>query len=373
MKEYKHILLIEFITSLCYYLYVLKNAIRTELLKEKYPTISFITATFNSGWCIENSLRSILKQDYPKDKIEILWVDGGSTDNTLELAKKYGVRVVKNKLILGDPGYAIGGEEARGDFMVFMGHDNELVQNNWIKLMLKPFVDDPETIAAFPHLDNKPTDTWLSKYVNKFTDPGNHFVYGYANNPLTFYKVYPVLKKGDGWEVYDFKPMNHPILEFEQGFMHRKIGYHRNKDTWYCGIMAVIDLIKEGKQIAYVPDASNYHATLEKGLKQFIKKHRWAADYQLDNRETFGMYKEKFGIKGRKQYLSPYRRFRMYLYPFYGISFIFPVLRAIFMYFKDGEKEWTYHPLITFISAFIIWQEAFRIKILKRNPIFDRY
>jgi len=337
------------------------------------PAISFITATFNSGWCIEESIKSILRQDYPKDKIEVLWVDGGSTDNTLELAKKYGVRVIKNELVLGDPGYAIGGENARGDFMVFMGHDNQLVQKNWIRLMLRPFLDDEEIIAAFPHLDNKKSDTWLTKYVNRFTDPGNHFVYGYANNPLTFGKVYKVIKQTKDWVVYDFKLENHPILEFEQGFMHRKKGYHRKKNTWYCGIMAVLDLIKEGKQIAYVPSASNYHATLNEGLGQFIKKHRWAIDYQLDSRETFGMYKSKFGLKGRKQYISNYRRFRMCLYPFYGISFVFPVIRAIYMYLKDGEREWIYHPFITFISAFLIWQEAIRIKIFRRNPIFDRY
>lgn len=341
--------------------------------KEKLPTVSFVTPTFNSGWCIENYLKSIKKQDYPKEKIEVLFVDGGSTDNTLEIAKKYKIRVVRNKLILGDPGFAIGGEKARGDFMVFMGHDNELVQKNWIRLMLKPLLEDKDNVAAFPHLENKESDSWLTKYVNRFTDPGNHFVYGYANNPLTFAKVYKVVKKTKDWVVFDFKIENHPILEFEQGFMIRKKGYYRDKSTWYCGILAVLDLIKEKKRITYVPTASNYHATLNKGIGQFIKKHRWAIDYNLDSRETFGMYKRSFGLKARRKYISPMRRFRMFIYPFYGISFVFPVLRAAYMYMKDGEKEWFYHPFITFISAFIIWQEAIRILILRQSPITERY
>ena len=337
------------------------------------PLVSFVTPTFNSSRYIVDNLRSILMQDYPKEKIEILWVDGGSTDNTAELAKKYKVRFIKNKYILGDPGFAVGGETAKGEFVVFMGHDNQLVQKDWIRRMLKPFMNDPEIAAAYPHLDNKDTDSWMTQYVNRFTDPGNHFVYGYANNPLTFGKVYKTLKKGKGWVVYDFQLKNHPILEFEQGFMLRKSAYKRAKSTYYCGIMAVIDMIRLKKQFAYVPGASNYHETLDGGLKQFISKHRWAIDYQLDRRETFGMYKDKFGLKGRKQYISLARKIRMYFYPFYGVSIVLPVLRALFMYIKDGDKEWMYHPLITFVSAFTIWQEAFRIIILRRSPIMERY
>jgi len=346
-----------------------------EISRKELPRVSFVIATFNSSNFIENALQSILKQDYPKSKIEIIFSDGGSTDNTFEIAKKYQniVRMVKNKLIFGDPGYAVGGEVARGDLVVFMGHDNQLVQKNWIRMMIKPFVQDKEIAGAFPHLENRKSDNWLTRYVNRFTDPGNHFVYGYANNPLTFEKVYRAVKKTKGWVVLDFTLKNHPILEFEQGFMLRRVAYRRDKNTWYCGILAVLDMIKKGKQICYVPSASNYHDTLNRGLMQFIKKHRWAIDYNLDSRETFGDYKQAFGLKARRKYISPMRRLRTYIYPFYGISFIFPCLRAIYFYLKDGDKEWFYHPFITFVSAFIIWQEAVRIKIFRRNPIIERY
>ena len=344
-----------------------------EITKDGFPRISFVIATYNSGPFVEEAIKSILKQDYPLNKIEIVFSDGGSTDNTLEIAKKYSIiRVVKNELILGDPGYALGCEEARGDLVVFVGHDNRLAQDNWIRMMIKPFIET-DIVGAYPHLENRKEDSWLTKYVNQFTDPFNHFLYGHANNPLTFYKVYKVLKKGDGWVVYNFNLKNHPLLAYDQGFMLKKKGYHRDRKTWYCDILPVLDLIADKKQFAYVSAASNYHETLNKGLKQFIKKHRWAIDYNLDSRETFGMYKQKFGLKARREYISPMRHFRAFIYPFYGISFVFPCLRAMYFYLKDGEKEWLYHPFITFVSAFVIFQEVVKIKIFRRNPVFERY
>jgi glycosyltransferase involved in cell wall biosynthesis len=336
-------------------------------------TVTFVTPTFNSEVWIDSYVASIYKQKYPKNLIDILFIDGGSTDKTYQKATQYGIKIINNDLILGDPGFAIGAESATGDFMVFMGHDNELVQDNWIESMIAPMLANEDIVASFPHLENRSEDTWLTRYVNKFTDPGNHFVYEYANNPLTFSKCYKKIEENKSWVVYDFRVENHPILEFEQGFTIRRNGYARDSSTWYCGIMAVLGLIKSGKKIAYVPIASNYHTTLNKGILQFIKKHRWAINYNLDKRETFGIYKEKFGLKARKKYISSYRKCRIYLYPFYGISFVVPLLRSLYMLAKDRDGEWIYHAPITFISAAIIWFEAVRIIILRGKPITDRY
>lgn len=48
-------------------------------------TISIIIPTLNSAKTLKDCLASIAMQDYPKDKIEIIIADGGSTDGTLEI------------------------------------------------------------------------------------------------------------------------------------------------------------------------------------------------------------------------------------------------------------------------------------------------
>jgi len=83
------------------------------------PSISVVVPTYNSARTLGGCLESIKNQDY-RGEIKIIIADGGSTDSTLEIARKYTDKIYPNPLKTGEAGKAVGVKHAGGEIIALI-------------------------------------------------------------------------------------------------------------------------------------------------------------------------------------------------------------------------------------------------------------
>jgi len=114
------------------------------------PRVSVIVLGYNEEQYLEGCLASVLDQDYPRDQYEVLFVDNGSSDGSLELVRG---RFPEVRAISLDRNYGFGGgnnrgaAHAQGDLVVFLNSDT-VVHRGWLGGLVRGMVADPQVKAC---------------------------------------------------------------------------------------------------------------------------------------------------------------------------------------------------------------------------------
>lgn len=155
---------------------------------DTFFSVSVIIPTLNSAKTLSLCLDSISSQTYPKERLEVIFADGGSQDATLKVIDEFKnredgikVKIVENKLRTGESGKAVALKVASGAIIAFIDSDNILDGKDWLKTMVKPFADK-EIIAAEPiRYTYRKTDGYITRYcaLMGMNDPLCYFLGNY--------------------------------------------------------------------------------------------------------------------------------------------------------------------------------------------------
>lgn len=141
------------------------------------PLITVVMPAYNAEATIETALKSIRMQTVA-DRVEILVIDGGSTDNTRKIALQYGAVVLDNPRRLPEPAKLIGIRRASGRYVVEQDTDEELLNPNQLEKRLDFFSERPNVKCLVCDRQFPGSGSGLAaQYICACGDPFTQFVY----------------------------------------------------------------------------------------------------------------------------------------------------------------------------------------------------
>jgi glycosyltransferase involved in cell wall biosynthesis len=329
------------------------------------PTVSIVIATYNSGKILPKVLDSIQKQTYPRSKIEILVIDGGSTDDTVYIAQKFGCFIIANPKTLPAWAKYIGYKAARGKYIMYLDSDEVIKNNSSIERKIQVLETNKRVKAVTGSGYVSPSGvSFLNDYVNEFGDPFSYFYYKLSKDhrffiPSIKYK-YVITDDTHDHVLVDFsKSIERPIFEL--------VAMGSIVDLAYCkknfpnivkepGLIPHIFnlLVSKQSQVAIIKKDPLVHYT-STTVKSYLRK--------ITSRVMSNVFtKAADGFKGRSELEEKTVRYKKYVFIPYALSVIFPLLDSLYLSVTRRNLGYLVHvPLCLYTVLLIMFYAGVRV------------
>ncbi|MFB0561865.1 MAG: glycosyltransferase [Candidatus Lokiarchaeia archaeon] len=315
---------------------------------EGLPSISIVIPTFNSERTLAQCLESIVGQDYPREKIEIIIADGGSKDKTLEIAEKFEVdKMLHNPLRTGEAGKAAGVEVAKNEIILLQDSDNILNERGWLRRMVEPFEDASISGAEPLYYTYRKEDSLITRYcaLLGMNDPlclylGNYDRYSYVTVKWTELMV--KTRDNGSYLLLELNERNIPTIGANGFLVRREVLRKVDYKPYLFDIDMVYQLIRIGQ---------NSFAKVKIGIV-----HLFANNVGTFMRKTYRRIRDYLFYEKQKMREYPWRRLsrvRILKFAVYTLIMV-PIIRdAVKGYRKMPDKAWLFHPLACWLTLFI--------------------
>lgn len=343
-----------------------------------YPLISIISATFNSAKTLELMLKSVKAQSYPQDKIEIMIMDGGSSDDTLKLAKKYGCRVIHNPKTEPVNAKFLGYHQAKGKYAIYLDSDEVLESKDSIKDKYVACRDNPAVKAVVSTGYKGPLGyPFINSYVNEFGDPFSFFIYRLSKDARFFVSTmkakYRVIKETNSYVLFDFSNVNTlPIIELVAQSAMVDLEYlkktfpHIAKDSTLIPHFFYL-LVTKGAQIAVTKHDAIIHYSAET-ITKYFRKIEWRVKNNIYHLSDMA----GAAFTGREKLQPSPQLYKKYLFIPYALFPIFSLIDALYLVVSRKNLGYFWHvPLCFYTGALISYH--YTLKMMGQSPALRSY
>jgi glycosyltransferase involved in cell wall biosynthesis len=302
--------------------------------EKNLPRVSFIIPTLNAAAMLPICLRSIRNQDYPEEKIEIIVADGGSVDDTREIARSFGAQVVENAERVAESGKRVALALTRGEFVVFTDSDNELSSRDFVRMAVYALEKNPQALGLESYY---PAATGMNSFCAYLTETLH------ISDPVTWMMcVNPVLveKKGavERW-TFPGGSLAYPLGA--NGFIFRKVDLDSiGAAEFFEDTHVALQLAQAGKREWLRLAGRGVHHYVVRGVMDFLKKRR---------RQTYHFLSLKH--KGDLSWTRMNPRMPAWAACLLCATLIVPLAQTARGFFKTGDARWLWHPLASFVSV----------------------
>ena len=329
-------------------------------------TFSIITSTYNSEKTIQKYFDSILRQDFDMSKIEILIIDGGSTDETLNITiknlGKVDIKIINNTHRLPEYAKTIGVNQASGKYCVFQDSDEVLVNKNSLALRLEVFNSNSKVkTLTLSELNNPKGYSLWGDYYNSIGDPFSGFMFSpsfsYYEKYKNIYNCKEVLGQVGEYLVCNTKGQALPLLDGVQTFDKNFLLEAFNKK-----ILEVEDIVKISEML--ISATENFAV-----LKDNPVDHYSASSFaQIKSKIYFRIINNIFldksaGFSNREGSMKWTQKIKKALFLPYAFFIIPALIDGIKWAIFRKNIAYLIHPILSFYTAYSICYNMFLKKM----------